>query len=244
MKLAKSAFLPMAVILAITASAPLASAQAAHVRWDIATVTETNGGYPIALYPNGSAVAQAVDCLLQFGCSSITLTGSGTFVSPGNGGSSNAVTGGGTWQVSAECGLPTTPPSPCIVTKGTWVATELISWQKSGSLVVPDCVSNADCETTDYIGDVREATGGLAILRVAYSDGTTGVITLACSGLEDPFPVVEGVTASKQVKLLTIAVPGFNIPPLPADYKPSQVLVPVMFFNAGPDAYFVEFHVN
>jgi hypothetical protein len=108
---------------------------------------------------------------------------------------------------------------------------------------VPACF-NTDCLTTDYIDNVREATGGLAMLRVAYSDGTTGVITLACSGLPDPFPVLEGVTASKQVKLSNVAIPGINVPPLPADFKTSEVLVPVMFWYTGPDVYTVEFHVN
>jgi hypothetical protein len=79
---------------------------------------------------------------------------------------------------------------------------------------------------------------------VDYSDGTTGVITLACSGLPDPAPVLEGITASKQVKLSNIAIPGINIPPLPADFKTSEVLVPLMFWYAGPDVYTVEFHVN
>jgi hypothetical protein len=244
----KSFFLGLSLMFMMTAAAPLASADE-HVRWDIATVTTTSGGFPIALYPKGSAVAMAVDCLFPAGCSFITLTGSGTFVAPESGGPSTQVTGGGTWQVSASCNVSsptTTPPPTCsggIITKGTFVVTELIEWQKAEPLDVPACF-NTDCETTDYIDNVREATGGLAVLRVRYSDGTTGVITLACSGLPDPAPVLEGVTASKEVKLSNVAIPGINVPPLPADFKTSEVLVPVMFWYTGPDVYNVEFHVN
>jgi hypothetical protein len=251
MNYAKSLFGGLALALMMTAAAPLVSAQTEHVRWDIATVTCTgpNGSYPCSLYPNGSAIAMATDCLFPAGCSFITMKGSGTFVALENGGPSTLVTGGGTWQVSASCAVTsptTTPPSPCvggIITKGTFVVTELVQWQKAEPLEVPACV-NTSCETTDHIDNLREATGGLAVLRVAYSDGTTGVLTLACSGLPDPAPVLEGITASKGVKLSNVAIPGINVPPLPADFKTSQVLVPVMFWYAGPDAYFVEFHVN
>jgi hypothetical protein len=101
-----------------------------------------------------------------------------------------------------------------------------------------------ECLTTDNIGNLNQATGGVAILRVAYSDGTTGVLTFACSGLPDPFQVAEGVTATKGVKLSNIAIPGLNVPPLPSNFKTSQVLVPVLFWYAGPDIYTVEFHMD
>ena len=251
MKIAKSSFFGLALVLMMMVATPPVSAQTEHVRWDIATVTCTgpNGSYPCSLNPNGSATALATDCLFPAGCSFITMKGSGTFVALENGEPSTLVTGGGTWQVSASCAVTsptTTPPSQCvggIITKGTFVVTELVQWQKAEPLDVPGC-ANTGCETTDYIDNLREATGGLAVLRVAYSDGTTGVLTLACSGLPDPAPVLEGITASKVVRLSNVAIPGINVPPLPADFKTSQVLVPVMFWYAGPNAYAVEFHVN
>jgi hypothetical protein len=46
------------------------------------------------------------------------------------------------------------------------------------------------------------------------------------------------------VKLSNVAIPGVNVPPLPPDFKTSQVLVPVLFWYAGPDIYYVEFHVQ
>ena len=154
-------------------------------------------------------------------------------------------------MVSASCsGIPFPPPGPpaptCtagIITKGTFVVTELLHWQKAEPLELPVCAST-DCLTTDKIGNLNQATGGLAVLRVAYSDGTAGILTFACSGLPDPAQVAEGITATKPVKLPTIAIPGINVPPLPADFKTSQVLVPVLFWYAGPDIYNVEFHVN
>ena len=229
MKFAKTALLGLSLIIMMTAAAPLVSAQAAHVRWDIATVpcSGPNSGFPCTLNPGGSATAAAQDG------STITMTGSGTFVSPANGGSSNAVTGGGTWKVvSAADGT---------ITTGTYTVTELVQWEKSEPLAVPAC---GTCETTDNIGDIHQAWGGVAILRVAYSDGTTGVLTLACSGLPDPFAITEGITASKGVMLNNIAIPGINVPPLPPNFPITKVLLPVLFWNPGVFQYFAEFHVN
>jgi hypothetical protein len=230
MNFAKSILIALALILMMTAAAPFASAQADHVRWDIANVicTGPNGGYPCTFNPGGIAVATATDCAAtaagfgSFGCSSITLTGSGTFVAPAGGGTSTAVTGGGTWTVSAGDGT---------VTKGTFVVTELVQFQKSEPLVLPAACGT--CETTDNIGIATQLWGGLAVVRVAYSDGTTGVLTLACSALPDPFPIAEGITVSKQVSLNNIAIRGLNIPPLPPNFKTSKVLLPVLFWNPG-----------
>ena len=221
------------------AAAPPASAQASHVRWDIAAVPCTGPGstYPCSLNPGGSATAMAVDCAIPgqpAGCTSITLTGSGTFLAPASGGPSSAVTGGGNWQVTAADGT---------VTSGTYVVTQLVQWEKSEPLEVPQC-DPTGCLTIDNIGKLGQAWGGLAVLRVAYSDETTGIITLACGGLPDPFAVTEGIIASKSLRLDNIAIPGVNVPPLPADFPISKVLVPVLFWNPGVFTYTVEFHVS
>jgi hypothetical protein len=235
MKLATTTLLGPAIILLMTAAAPV-SAQASHVRWDIATVTCSAGGaFPCTLDPHGSATAMAVDCSIPgmpAGCSTITMTGSGTFDVPDDGESSRAVTGGGTWKVVA---------ADKTITSGTFVVTELVHWEKSEPLAVPQC---GTCETIDHIGDIRDAWGGLAVLRVAYSDGTKGVLTLACSGLPDPAAVTEGITASKGVRLNNIAIPGIDVPPLPPNFPITKVLLPVLFWNPGVFQYFAEFHVN
>jgi hypothetical protein len=223
------------VVLSMTAAAPRASAEASLVRWDIATVpcSGPGGSYPCTLNPGGSATAMAVDCAIPgIGCTSITMMGSGTFIAPDQGGSSRAVTGGGKWKVVAADGT---------TTSGTYVVTELLAWQKSEPLAVPAC---GTCETTDNIGDIHDAWGGLAMLRVAYSDGTTGLLTLACTGLPDPFSVTEGITASKGVRLDNIAIPGVNVPPLPPTFETQKVLLPVLFWNPGVFQYTVEFHVH
>src|SRR5215831_8813427 len=238
MNFAKSILIALALIFMMTAAAPLASAQAEHVRWDIANVicTGANEGYPCTFNPGGIAVAMANDCAATaagfgpLGCSTITLTGSGTFVVPATGGPSTAVTGGGTWTVNAGDGT---------VTKGTFAVTELVQWQKSEPLVLPAVCGT--CESTDNIGIATQLWGGLAVVRVAYSDGTTGVLTMACSALQDPLAVTGGITASKPVILTNI---DFATPPLPVNYPTSKVRLPILFWNPGVFQYTVEFHVN
>lgn len=236
MKFTQALLLPLALILVMTAGARHASAQAEHVQWNIASVPcSAGGGYPCTLIPDGSATATATDCFIPgAGCTSITLAGSGTFTVPASGGSSSGVTGGGTWKVTAADGT---------ITSGTFAVTELIEWQKSEPLDVPACAAT-DCSTIDLIGNIRNAWGGVAVLRVAYSDGTTGVVTLACSGLPDPAAIAEGITATKIVKMDNIAIPGINVPPLPPNFATSKLPLPVLFWNAGVFAYFVEFHVR
>ena len=223
------------VLLVMAAAAPIPAAEATRIQWDIATVpcTGPNNSNPCSLNPGGSATAMALDCSFPgtpFGCTTITLTGRGTFVA----GSATDVTGGGTWKVVAGDGT---------TTSGEFLVTELIQWEKSEPLWVPQCLDPI-CETFDNIGDIRDATGGLAIVRVAYSDGTKGVLTLACSGLLDPPSITEGVTASKSVKLDTAVVPGINSPPLPPDFPITKVHLPVLFWNPGVFTYNVEFHVQ
>src|SRR5262249_42927706 len=100
MKFVLATMMSATALMLMTAVAPRASAEGSGVRWDIATVTcQANGSYPCMLDPGGSATAMAVDCSisgLPFGCSTITMTGKGTFVEPNLGRRSSDVTGGGT----------------------------------------------------------------------------------------------------------------------------------------------------
>ncbi len=108
--------------------------------------------------------------------SKITLTGSGTF-SPGE---DDNVTGGGTWQTFASDGSQTG--------SGTYRVTGLVSWiQAPGTPPLPN----------DNIGNLADSHGGLAILRVAYSDGSRGVLTVSCHIVGTPNSVFEGVTTTK-----------------------------------------------
>ena len=172
MKIKKRWFLGIGVtLLWITATSSVAMGQAAHVRWDIVRLA----GAP----PPGIASARANDC------SKITLTGSGTFVAPaGGGGTSSAVTGGGTWETFSA-----TSPCTCNSTatgtstgSGTYEVTGLVRWDEKGTFpALPD-----------------NAVGGLAILRVVFSDGSHGVLVVSCRAPSGSDPAVfEGITVSK-----------------------------------------------
>ena len=186
MKYAKVGLMGLSLIVMMTAAAPLVSAEGAqHVRWDIQNVVfgpTTNCPSTVCFNPGGSATAIASDG------STITMSGSGTFTSPVSGGSTGAVTGGGTWKV-----IPANGP----ITSGTYVVTELLSWQKSNFIAPAFCFP---CGEIDNVDDLHEAWGGLAVLRVAYSDGTTGIVTISCNADPlDPPSVFEGLIASKGV---------------------------------------------
>jgi len=146
--------------------------EAAHVRWDIIHVDFAN----LTLSAGGQASAFANDQ------SSITLTGSGTFVaSAGDEETSSAVTGGGTWHTFNPTGKATG--------SGTYSVTGLVRWEPAPGTLPPGFV--------DLIGDPADTSPGLAVLRIAYSDGSAGVLVLSCTFDGTPPAVFEGVTASK-----------------------------------------------
>ncbi len=149
--------------------------QATKMRWDIVTATWGPTGPP-TFTPGGVAFASAYDG------SYIKLTGSGT-AGPGQ---ADPVTGGGTWQTRPVKGRPTG--------KGKYTVTGLVSYQESWG---------KPGRAVDNVGNKKDATGGLVILRIAYTneDGSpagTGVLIVSCriqgrSGID----VFEGVIASK-----------------------------------------------
>src|SRR5262245_7725761 len=159
-------------VVMLVAFASAASGQAEHARWDI--ISLVGGAPPGPFNPGGHASAQAPDG------DTITLTGSGTFVAPAsaNGGSS-AVTGGGTWQTSTG--------------SGTYTVKELVSF----------AFANFQSPTpfiADNIGISSERANGAAVLRIAYSDGSEGVLTVGCHGPGAPPGIFEGIAATKGFK--------------------------------------------
>jgi hypothetical protein len=110
----------------------------------------------------------------------ITLTGSGTFVAPArSNGGSDAVTGGGTWQTNTA--------------SGTYVVKALVSWVKA----------NAQSSTPtfiDNIGSLSQRTNGTAVLRIQFSDGASGVLTVGCHGPGAPPGIIEGIATTKGFK--------------------------------------------
>jgi len=106
------------------------------------------------LSAGGSASALANDG------SQITITGSGTFGLGEDGG----VTGGGNWKTLDSSGGSTG--------MGTYHVTRLVSWNPApGTPPLPN----------DNIGVRAQESAGLAVLRVGYSDGSRGVVTVSLS---------------------------------------------------------------
>jgi len=142
-----------------------------HVRWDIISVD-----IPITtLSPGGVAFASARNPNTL----KIKLTGSGTFVAPAKGGTSSAVTGGGTWE-TFKGGVSTG--------SGTYRVTGLASWEFA-NFQAPGLI--------DHIGDADERANGNAVLRIRYSDGRRGTLGIGCHGPGAPDGIVEGVIATK-----------------------------------------------
>ena len=165
-------FFFLAVLL--TSAASVAQAEAQHVRWDITQNVND-------VVPGGSASASAADG------STITMTGTGTFVAPAGGtGTSSAVTGGGTWQI-----FPSGSNTPS--GSGTYQVERLVRFDEepTGTLVgfVPPVI--------DFIDDLEDAHGGLAIMVIRYSDGQHGILVFSCMLPGSPTSVLEGITATK-----------------------------------------------
>jgi len=143
---------------------------AMHVRWDI--ISLVGGNPPGPLNAGGHASASAAN-----GGDTITLTGTGTFVAPaGNNGGSGAVTGGGTWQTSTG--------------SGSYQVKELVSF----------VMANFQASTPpfiDNIGALSQRANGTAVLRIEYSDGSSGVLTVGCYGPGAPAGIFEGIAVTK-----------------------------------------------
>ncbi len=130
-------------------------------------------GLPAPINPGGHASATAPDG------DTITLTGSGHFVAPANGGGSAAVDGGGTWTTSSGG-------------SGTYEVTALVSWENAGAQTLPPGIIDNIDEGT--------ATNGTAVLKIAFSDGKQGVLTVGCHGPGAPPGIFEGIATTKGFK--------------------------------------------
>jgi hypothetical protein len=152
----------------------------AKMRWDIwAPEVDTTTGVT-TLAPGGHSLSQATFSPVQFAGddSTITLTGSGTFrLNEGH-----DVTGGGTWVTAMKDGT--------VTGSGTYRVTGLVRFDLApGTLVgIPGLV--------DAIGNVADSRAGLAVMKIAYSDGATGILVFSCS-IASPAAVFEGTTATK-----------------------------------------------
>jgi len=171
-----------ALTLLTTFASAASSAGAQHVHWDIVSTT---GIPPASLNPGGHASATAPDG------DSITLTGSGDFVAPANGGGSSGATGGGTWTTTSGG-------------SGTYSVTALVSWEPANAQANVGFVDNIDEGTR---------TNGTAVLDIAFSDGSTGVLTVGCHGPGAPPGIFEGIATTKGFKTyysVPTPVPGVD----------------------------------
>jgi hypothetical protein len=144
---------------------------AMHVRWDI--ISLVGGNPPGPINPGGSASASAPN-----GGDTITLTGTGTFVAPaGNKGESGAVTGGGAWHTSSGA-------------SGTYRVTSLVSFVFANFQAATPVLN-------DNITGAGTRANGTAVLKIRYSDGSTGVLTVGCHGPGAPAGIFEGIATTK-----------------------------------------------
>jgi hypothetical protein len=158
-----------------------ATAAATTYRWDITNVLPQNGVPTIS--------AGGVDYALAADLTSIQIRGHGTF------GGGAAPTGGGTWKIANPAGT--------ITASGTFTVTALVQFVPANGSEPPTFA--------DTIGNKADARSGLAVLRISFSDGSTGTLTVSChlpvksSGL-----IFEGVTVTKSFA-------GFynRVPPVP-----------------------------
>ena len=135
-------------------------------------IQSTTGIPPAPLNPGGHASAMAPDG------DTITLTGSGHFVAPASGKGSGGVDGGGTWSTTSGG-------------SGTYEVTALVSWQRAND--------QADVGFDDKIGEGTR-TNGTAVLKIAFSDGSSGVLTVGCHGPGAPPGIIEGIATTKGYK--------------------------------------------
>jgi hypothetical protein len=186
----------MVVVLTTFASAAPGSAQ--HIKWDIVSVSPIpiTPPPPVTFNPGGVATALTPEGV------TITLTGSGTFVAPagGNGGS-NAVTGGGTWSISGGG-------------SGTYEVKELVAWE----FATPQLLLIGGFPVTDNTGDTTERANGVAVLRIEFSDGQSGVLTVGCHGPGAPAGIFEGIATTKGYTTY------YNVPAPPANANTGRTL--------------------
>jgi hypothetical protein len=194
------AALTLGAVVVFTSFASAASSGGAqHVRWDIVSVSPIPIAPPppVTFNPGGVAAAQTPEGV------TITLTGSGTFVAPeGKNGGSHAVTGGGTWSISGGGG------------SGTYTVTELVSWEFAS----PQLLLIGGFPVTDNTGNTTERANGVAVLKIEFSDGQSGVLTVSCHGPGAPAGIFEGIATTKGFTTF------YNVPPPPANVNTGRTL--------------------
>jgi hypothetical protein len=141
-------------------------------RWDLIKILNTN---PPTVVEGGFASALASDG------SSITVTGHGTFEPR----EPDEVTGGGAWTTYA-------PGGTTVTGNGTYRVQQLVRFD-----LAPGVLTGAVDNIPGAKGDLTDTRAGLMFVRIAYSDGSEGILVFSCGLDGSPASIFEGVTASK-----------------------------------------------
>ena len=170
-------------------------------RWDIIKATSFT---PVTVFEGGFASALANDG------SRITVTGNGTFDLR----ESDEVTGGGNWITYA-------PDGTTVTGNGTYRVQQLVRFDVAPGVQTLGLIDNIPGAK----GDLTDNRAGLLFVRIAYSDGSKGVLVVSChlNGGPDfvarpaaPASIFEGITASKGYTDYWSRVPPI-VSPAPVD---------------------------
>ena len=141
-------------------------------RWDIVNIPDSN---PPTVFEGGFASALANDG------SRITVTGNGTFEPR----EPDEVTGGGAWTTYA-------PDGTTVTGNGTYRVQQLVRFD-----LAPGVLTGAVDNIPGAKGDLTDTRAGLMFVRIAYSDGSEGILVFSCGLDGSPASIFEGVTLSK-----------------------------------------------
>jgi hypothetical protein len=152
----------------MTATAPsLAAPSSNRIRWDTAKV-DTSAGTVSA---GGKASAKAPDG------SKITIVGTGTFPTGPDG--STDVIGGGSWKTFDPAGNQTS--------SGSFQVTRILSWEVAPGSAPP---------LTNQIEGAPNSRAGLAVFRISYSNGKSGILVVSCRLVGSSALMPEGISAT------------------------------------------------
>ena len=155
-------------------------------RWDIVHISNFN---PVNANEGGFASALANNG------SKITVTGHGTFepLDP------DEVTGGGAWTTYA-------PNGTTVTGNGTYRVQQLVRFD-----LAPGVLTGTVDKIPGAKGDLTDTRAGLMFVRIAYSDGSKGILVFSCGLDGSPASIFEGVTASKGYTDYWNSVPGLTL---------------------------------
>jgi hypothetical protein len=182
MKRQRGWLLGIAVVLLSLLVGGRVRTQGATMRWDIISIPNFN---PVTIQPGGQSTALAADG------SRIRLNGGGTFVL----GEPDNVTGGGTWITEDVQGLGTG--------FGQYQVTGLIRFTEAPGALPPPAI--------DHSGKKEDVRAGLAFLRIAFSDGSRGILVVSCRlPVQSPLTMPEGTSVSKGFVFFAMQAPREN----------------------------------